>query len=144
MTNFWSRCGLKRPGSNDTSASTSASFRASSSLLTEDVEAHDNDQARALDRNFTDQDQPREIVRGVISVTVERAENLVSQDANASDPYVVLKTRKGRHSKQSKVFAIIDPWSLNFHRANYFRLSIILNSYGFRKLHTTDHRLNQL
>ncbi|KAL3674991.1 hypothetical protein R1sor_024939 [Riccia sorocarpa] len=45
-----------------------------------------------------------EVVRGVLSVTVLRAENLVASDKNGfSDPFVVLKMRKSKSKKQTKV-----------------------------------------
>lgn len=90
-------------GSHDSAASTSGPRRASQ-LYSEDMKAQDSDRARAIHPGFSYEGQLWEIVRGVLWVTVERAENLVSQDIySLSDPYVVLKTKKSQHRKQTKV-----------------------------------------
>ncbi|KAL2623548.1 hypothetical protein R1flu_003753 [Riccia fluitans] len=57
-----------------------------------------------LNPNFSFKGQMWEVVRGVLSVTVLRAENLVASDKNGfSDPFVVLKMRKSKTKKQTKV-----------------------------------------
>ncbi|CAM6096368.1 unnamed protein product [Calypogeia fissa] len=103
-------------GSDDTQASTSRS-RSASSVLREELRAQENDQARALDPKLSYQGQLWEIVRGVLTVIVERADNLVSQDIySLRDPYVVLKTRKSRARKQTKVvYKSLNPeWNQTF------------------------------
>ncbi|BBN13316.1 hypothetical protein MPTK1_6g02520 [Marchantia polymorpha subsp. ruderalis] len=57
-----------------------------------------------LNPDFSFKGQMWEVVRGVLSVTVLRGENLISADMNGlSDPFVTLKMRKSRIKKQTKV-----------------------------------------
>ncbi|KAL3674994.1 hypothetical protein R1sor_024942 [Riccia sorocarpa] len=72
----------------------------------------------SLNHDHPHKGQMSEAVRGVLSVTVVRAENLGVADKNGlSDPFVVLKMRNSKTKKQTKVvYKTLNPvWNQTLH-----------------------------